>query len=650
MKSNLSLQRHLNGILILVALVFFLAAAGVTGVVQYKKKMTGYAGLMKNQAEIISQLIDAHLSYETQRVTDIILELEKSDVPQTLEILGHKLYPTLHSSIAYVLDTNGHVILVNPDLQQFIGFDLAHMPFRQMEHTTSNSFQSVFTNHTVIAQLYPLPDQMLLVIERDALTILSELKIFTREFQLHNVSLYLMDQKGLATYHPDPAVVRSRHNLAFEMRAQGRDRYGLDHISYQNQLYYGFLQEIGNPAGWHVILLTSAAELKADLVKSVLQQLGVMLLLCLLIALTLSFFLNRCFSRPVKNIVTALGEYQGEESRTIIPATVPGAIAEFQQIATAINEMASHVHSSHQQLQVILDSIDSLIYVADMETCELLFVNDYGRQIWGDVQGKICWQVLQRGQSGPCPFCTNDRLLDQEGRSTGLYAWEFQNTVTKAWFACRDQAIPWDTGRLVRMEIATDITAQKTIRRELLDSQEWLHSILQTAPVGIGMVVDRVFRLVNKQVLEITGYSEEELLGRKSRMLYPSDEEFEKVGRDKYKKISEDGIGAVETRFKRKDGVIRDVLLTSSPLDCNDLSKGVLFTVLDITKRKETDEALKRQHALTEELVQERTRELVIKNRELERLNKYYVAREFRVKELKRMVERLKKGEKGETA
>lgn len=118
-------------------------------------------------------------------------------------------------------------------------------------------------------------------------------------------------------------------------------------------------------------------------------------------------------------------------------------------------------------IATVLDSLDALVYVADMDTYELIFCNKYGRDIWGETQGKICWQVLQGGQDGPCEFCTNDRLLDKDGKPAGVYVWEFQNTVDKRWYQCHDQAIYWGDGRIVRMEIATDITQRKLAEEKL---------------------------------------------------------------------------------------------------------------------------------------------------------------------------------------
>ncbi len=124
---------------------------------------------------------------------------------------------------------------------------------------------------------------------------------------------------------------------------------------------------------------------------------------------------------------------------------------------------------SYQCLTTVLDSLDALVYVSDMQSYELLYMNKYGRDIWGsDIQGKTCWQVLQKDQHGPCTFCTNDKLLKKDGSACDVYVWEFQNTVNKRWYQCRDQAITWIDGRTVRMEIATDITTLKNSEKKLL--------------------------------------------------------------------------------------------------------------------------------------------------------------------------------------
>jgi PAS domain S-box-containing protein len=122
--------------------------------------------------------------------------------------------------------------------------------------------------------------------------------------------------------------------------------------------------------------------------------------------------------------------------------------------------------------------------------------------------------------------------------------------------------------------------------RNQIEKDKKIQSIFRAAPVGIGMVVDRVFTEVNETLCRMTGYSMEELLGSSARILYPTDEEFEIAGKEKYRQINEKGDGSVETRWKKKNGEIIHIILSSSALDPDDLSKGVTFTALDITERK----------------------------------------------------------------
>jgi signal transduction histidine kinase/integral membrane sensor domain MASE1/CheY-like chemotaxis protein len=135
-------------------------------------------------------------------------------------------------------------------------------------------------------------------------------------------------------------------------------------------------------------------------------------------------------------------------------------------------DMEGKLSQSNHRLFAILDSINALIYVADMETYEVLFVNKFGKDTWGDISGQTCWKALQKGQTGPCEFCTNKHLVDVDGHPKGVYTWEFQNTVTGQWYYIHDKAIKWIDGRIVRLEIATDITKHKRMEEELLKAQK----------------------------------------------------------------------------------------------------------------------------------------------------------------------------------
>jgi signal transduction histidine kinase len=160
---------------------------------------------------------------------------------------------------------------------------------------------------------------------------------------------------------------------------------------------------------------------------------------------------------------------------------------------------------SHERFSAVMDSLDALVYVADMETYELLYVNKYGRDIWGDVVGQTCWKALQSGQGGACEFCTNDGLVDAGGAATGIYVWELQNTVNREWYECRDQAIRWTDGRLVRMEIATNITERKRSETE----REWFVNSLSEKTKEMESLLRIVTHDLRSPLVNIQGFSHE---------------------------------------------------------------------------------------------------------------------------------------------
>ncbi|HNY80008.1 MAG: PAS domain S-box protein [Sedimentisphaerales bacterium] len=128
-----------------------------------------------------------------------------------------------------------------------------------------------------------------------------------------------------------------------------------------------------------------------------------------------------------------------------------------------------------------------------------------------------------------------------------------------------------------------------------------LWGIYRSTTIGIGLVTNRIMQDVNDRLCEMVGYSLEELLGKDARMLYLNDDDYDHVGRHAYRPVAE--CGTVEVRWRRKDGHIINVLLTSTPLDPDDLSEGVLFTVLDITARKAAEEELQSLFDLSLDMV-----------------------------------------------
>lgn len=162
-------------------------------------------------------------------------------------------------------------------------------------------------------------------------------------------------------------------------------------------------------------------------------------------------------------------------------------------------------HSS-EMLTTVMDSIGSLIYVSDMDTYEMLYMNKVGRDAFGEIAGRKCWEIVQQGQTGPCSFCTIPRLIDDQGNPTGRYHWEFQNTVNGRWYHIVDQAITWTDGRIVRLEVASDIHEHKQAEEEV----RIFKSVVENAPDGVSFVSpDGIISYANAAMKAMLGYGDE---------------------------------------------------------------------------------------------------------------------------------------------
>jgi len=159
-------------------------------------------------------------------------------------------------------------------------------------------------------------------------------------------------------------------------------------------------------------------------------------------------------------------------------------------------------------------------------------------------------------------------------------------------------------GNIVGVEgVYTDITRRKMAEEALKNSEEFLRKIFDVSPIGIILLVERVFMKVNDYICRISGYTEQELLGQSARILYINDKAFNRVGDEIYPQMEKGGIGMTESLIRRKDGTVINVMLCMSRLDAADKKKEVVVTIQDITERKQAEEALKKNEAMLKSLL-----------------------------------------------
>lgn len=172
-------------------------------------------------------------------------------------------------------------------------------------------------------------------------------------------------------------------------------------------------------------------------------------------------------------------------------------------------------------------------------------------------------------------FIFPHRLASGEIRTVEVYSW------------------PLDLdGESLLLSIVHDISSRVEALETVLEQERTLSSFFRAAPVTMAIAVDRVIVQINEAIEAMTRYSPEELVGRNTRVLYASDEEYERVGKALYPSPDTKMPWMVETQWVTKENRIIDVLLTSSYLDLQDPSLGVTVIGMDITQEKQRAAAL----------------------------------------------------------
>ncbi len=250
-------------------------------------------------------------------------------------------------------------------------------------------------------------------------------------------------------------------------------------------------------------------------------------------------------------------------------------------------------------LMAVLDGIDDVIYVSDVQTYNLLYVNDAFRRIWGEGSlGKKCYRVLQ-GRDAPCPFCTNDKILGEyAGKS---YVWEFRNEATKRWFRCSDKAISWVDGRTARFELASDITDLKTAERQIREEQAKVSAFLDNTTDLVTVVnPDGTLRYVNQASKAIFGLKPDEALGRTAfDFIHPDDR---RTTYEAFLRWLEEGVASAswENRQVSAAGEVHDMLWTIMPKYEDGRLESIWSIARDITERKRAEQALARKSRVTD--------------------------------------------------
>ena len=127
-----------------------------------------------------------------------------------------------------------------------------------------------------------------------------------------------------------------------------------------------------------------------------------------------------------------------------------------------------------QKIWEFFENMNELVYVADMDSHELLYMNKKARELYdfGSVEelaGKKCHELIQ-GSKDPCALCNNNEL------KPGCFKeWSYYNPLLDRHFELKDTMVE-EEGRRCRIQLAFDNTAQKQQSR-MIDSYQKMEAL-----------------------------------------------------------------------------------------------------------------------------------------------------------------------------
>jgi PAS domain S-box-containing protein len=266
-------------------------------------------------------------------------------------------------------------------------------------------------------------------------------------------------------------------------------------------------------------------------------------------------------------------------------------------------QIAAALRVSEDRAHLLLEHAPEAIFVLDMESRRFVVANPAAESLFGysqaDLRTKspidLSPELQPDGRSSRDAAAAYAAAAAQGATST--FEWLHRSADGRDFLSeVRLLRLP-DPNRVLMRSSVVDITERKRTEAALKESLALLQATLGAAPVGIARLHNRVILDMSGALLRVLGYTREELIGQDARVLYATDDDYQRVA-PQYALLAEQKFTIFETRFVAKDGRIVDVAVNAVWLDTTNRAAGVIAAFMDITERNALQERLRQSQKL----------------------------------------------------
>ncbi len=259
---------------------------------------------------------------------------------------------------------------------------------------------------------------------------------------------------------------------------------------------------------------------------------------------------------------------------------------------------------SEDQLRVVLDSLPVSVFVHDLDGNNLI-INNEACKTTGFSREELLNKNVEETESDSFDIDDARKTWKKLIETGEVMTFEFlthRKDGTVRYTEIHSKSIKLH-GRPVILVVDLDITERKKAETALRESEERFRTVLENLPCGVSVHdLDGRHLIVNEETCSVKGYSREELMNLTvMETAGPSFRESQEVIK-LWEQIELGASFTFEASTQRKDGSLYDseVFLSKIMLDGRPV---ILSLVFDITKRKQSEEALKKSETYLRTLI-----------------------------------------------
>ena len=320
---------------------------------------------------------------------------------------------------------------------------------------------------------------------------------------------------------------------------------------------------------------------------------------------------------------------------------IDGKIASFittRDITQQIR-MQQALENSERKFRELSDLLPQTIFELDF-IGNVIYLNKAGRIAFGLSENDIGFPAT----SGIVPE-DHERLMDnikkalvEKGRDGGMEYTALRRNGTTFPIVIYSSPMTENNEPFGIRGLIIDISERKTMEEALRKSEEHYRQVIQSLQEGLFVLQDDKFVFVNDAIVNILGYSVEEITGKPFWVVIPPEREEQITKYNNARKEGKKGSLSYEFSLLHKDGKTRIPVILSTNLTDFDGSPAIVGTAKDITDRIKAEEEIKAAHKRLEEInqdleitIRERTKELTKANTQLLKLQKENLQSQFDV-------------------